>query len=60
MSVEQTMIAGVVGLTVITIVFLGPGLWSSATGYPMVEKPLAWLKARLTRRKPPSSPPTGN
>ncbi|MBX5480500.1 MAG: hypothetical protein IRZ16_01435 [Myxococcaceae bacterium] len=51
MSVETTMWLGVAGLTVITLVFLGPGLWSSATDYPLVKLPLAWLRDRVLRRR---------
>lgn len=54
MSVDETILLGVVGLTLITVVFLGPGLWSTATGYPLIEKPWNWLKAHLRRRPGPS------
>lgn len=55
MSVEEMMIMGVVGITVITLLFLGPGMWSSSTGYPLIEKPYQWLKAKLGRKGPPEA-----
>lgn len=53
MGIDADMIWGVVGLSVLSMLLLGPGLWSSTNRYPFLEKPLGWVKARFGRGSQP-------
>jgi hypothetical protein len=51
MDIRLDMIIPVIGLTILVVLFMGPGMWSSSTGYPIVEKPWRWLKQLLFKRR---------
>jgi hypothetical protein len=50
MDVDKVMIWGIVVLTLLVLLVMGPGMWSSSTGYPLLEKPWRWLVARIRKR----------
>lgn len=61
MSPEAVMWGGVVVMTIIIVVFMGPGLWSNQEGYPLIEGPWRWIKKMIAelKKEPPHSGNTG-
>ncbi len=57
---DPLLLWGVLGLTVLTLLLTGPGLWSNQSGFPLVERPWRWFRstwAKLMdeRRGPPDA-----
>lgn len=56
-EVDKILIWGVIGMTLIVLLFMGPGMWSSSTSWPVIDKALEWFKrARSDGPKDPPSP----
>lgn len=55
MDVDTTIWVGVGVMTLLVVLFTGPAMWSEHMGYPLLERPWAWVKRKLKRRKGPSS-----
>ena len=57
---DPLLLWGVLGLTLLTLLFTGPGLWSNRSGFPFIEAPVKWLRLQWTklmaeRRGPPDA-----
>ncbi|MGA9522791.1 MAG: hypothetical protein WBV82_15090 [Myxococcaceae bacterium] len=45
MSTNEILVWGIVGLTLMVLLLMGPGMWSSHSD-AILEKPLRWLRER--------------
>ncbi len=50
MSTNEILVWGVVALTLMVLLLMGPGIWSSHSD-ALLEKPLRWLKERRERSR---------
>ena len=59
MDVDTTIWVGIGVMTLLVILFTGPGMWSESSGYPIVEKAWAWLKRAVGRGADKTKPRSG-
>lgn len=57
-EVNKVIIWGIVGMTLIVLLFMGPGMWSSSTSWPLIDRAVQWFKRKPGGGEEPKDPPS--